>query len=121
MVSSGSFCLLVCSFLLLSATCYEAFFLHVVSKLLIQFPIYQYARVYFPEDRILHQHRREILKSPVRFNISVSYLQRPVRVDGFSIRLANPAYETLYVAGLRHVHSITMIETVLTLTDLPTY
>jgi hypothetical protein len=60
MVSSGSFCLLVCSFTLLSATFYEAFCLHVVSKLLIQYPIYQYTRVYFPEHRSLHQHRREI-------------------------------------------------------------
>jgi hypothetical protein len=38
-----------------------------------------------------------------------------------SILLVRPAYEILYVAVLCHVHSITMTETVLTITDLPTY
>ena len=99
-VSSGSFCLLVCSFILPSATLYEAFCLYFLSKLLIQFPVYQYTRVYFPEDRSLHQHRREIFKSPIRFNTSVSFLLRLVEVDVFSIRLASPAYEILYIAGL---------------------
>jgi hypothetical protein len=94
MVTYVSFCLLVCSFLLPSATCYEAFCLHVVSKLPIQFPIYQYTRVYFPEDRSLHQHLCEIFKSPIRFNTSIPFLLRPVEVDVFSIRTLLTKYCT---------------------------
>jgi len=119
MVRSGYFCLLCVAFyhprqLVTRHSVY-------MSYPLIQFPIYQYTWVYFPEDQSLHQHRCEIFKSPIIFNNSISFLLRPVEVDFFSICLAIPAYEILYVAVLWHVHSITMTETVLTFTDLPTY
>jgi len=168
MFPSGSFCLLCVAFyypwqLVTGHSVY-------MSYPLIMFPIYQYTRVYFPEDRSLHQHRCEIFKSPIRFNNSVSFLLRPVEVDVFSmfwmkasrcacnsfnvtqytsaqsfflskallknkkeyadvycvtlifsICLAIPAYEILYVAGLWHVHSIIMTEIVLTFTDLPIF
>ena len=123
MVPSGSFCLLCVAFCVAFYYPWQLVTKQSVymSYPLIQFPVYQYTWVYFPEDRSLHQHRCEIFKSPIRFNNSIYFLLRPLEVDVFSICLAIPAYEILYVTGLWHVHSITMTEIVLRFTDLPTY